>query len=92
MANIQRTNRDPNPDFGSALADDVGQDAEETDGGENQRERCERKKQRGIEARVERGFSDELVHGEDVGNGQLGVELPNDLLEGKASEVTSCED
>ena len=79
-----RAERDADADFGGALSDDVGKHAEQTDSGQNQRQDGEGKNQCGVETGIERRFADELVHCEDVGDGQVRVEPLDDLLNGQS--------
>ncbi len=75
--------RDANADFGGALGDDEGEDSEQTHRGEQKRYHRKGEQQSGIEAGVDGGLAEDLVHGEDVGDGQVGIDGGNRVLNRK---------
>lgn len=79
-----RSKRDSNADLGATLGDDVGEDSEQTYCREHQRNRREGEQQGGIEAGIEGGLAHDLVHGEDVGHGEVWIDAGDRLLDRKS--------
>jgi hypothetical protein len=78
-----RAECDADADLPGALGDQVGEYAVESDGSERERHDGERKDEERGKAGVEGGLADGLLHGEDVGDGQVGIYLGEDLLDGQ---------
>ena len=76
-----RAERDADAELAGALRDEVGEHAVEADRGEHQRDDGEGEDQDGVELTCRVGDADVLAHGQDVGDGKIGIELAEDFLD-----------
>ena len=72
-----RAQRNADADFRDALGDEIGKDAIQADRGEQQRQDRKRQHQGGAEALTGGGLTQDLLHGEDVVDGQTRIERGN---------------
>ncbi len=77
-----RAEGDADAELGGALRHEVGEHAVEADRGEQEREHGKGEDHGGGKAGVAEGVADDLVDGEHVGYGQLGIEGSDLLLDG----------